>query len=249
MANKRLSILLILTFLILCGCTRPMVYSEKSTSTFQYPDTKMWAHGIWNYQSGRQAEEKFDGLETDLIYSEYQDRILIGHDLCDSVYGLTFDTWLDSLNHPDSNYYWLDMKNLTPENASRISHLICQVGRKHNILQRMMVESQDHQALKTVKDSGLHVILWVDNIWWSGRSEKEWFKNTCQQIEELHPDALSGDYHNYPRLPDAFPYQNIHIWDTPREYNDTNVAHSLMIAANPSVKVVLVDYPQPIEIK
>ncbi len=256
MANKRFGILTLaiaLLVLTLWGCDRSekntsaRVYAEASSSTFAYPKSKIWAHGVYGIEMGRQTEDRFDGMEVDLVYSEYQDRLLIGHDLCDTVYDLSLDTWLDSLNHPESDYFWLDMKNLTPENASRISHHICQVGREHHILQRMMVESQDHQALKTVKDSGLYVILWVDNIWWSGHSEEEWFENTCRQIEELHPDALSGNYHNFPRLPEAFPNQHIHIWDTPRAYNDTNVAHSQMIASHPSVKVVLVDYPEPID--
>ena len=108
-----------------------------------------------------------------------------------------------------------------------------------------MVESQNDTALQTLKDSGLHVILWVDNPWWSGVTEEAWLARVNEQVRRLHPDALSGDYHNFPRLPDAFPDRNIHIWDTPRDLNDTNVAHSLVIARHPAVKVVLVDYPEP----
>jgi len=256
MENKRLRHIFLVPMLFVLaiwGCKQPeesvptLVYQEASTSTFQYPESKIWSHGANDISLARTAEAKFDGIELDLNYSEYQDRLYVGHELYDTARGLTIGTWFDSLYHPDSNCYWLDVKNLTPQNASGISHQILQAARRHNIIQRVMVESQDPQALKIVKDSGLHVILWVDNIWWSGRSEEIWFENTCKQVEELHPDALSGDYHNFPRLPDAFPNQNIHIWDTPREYNDTNVAHSQMIASHPSVKVVLVDYPDPFE--
>lgn len=194
------------------------------------------------------AEARFEGMEVDLNYSEYQNRIFMGHELCDTIVGLTFDAWLDSLYHPDSNYYWLDMKNLTPENASRISHRILLAARRHNILRRVMVESEDYIALQTVRDSGLRVIFWVENNWWTGRSDKDWAETLRQQIDILHPDALSGDYHMFPLLPDAFPKENIHIWDTPREYNDTNVAHSRLIAQHPSVRVVLVDYSEPFDI-
>jgi len=250
MANKKIRLLFLTLSLLLLsleGCTR-CHDSLTSLWGYQYPNSKIWAHGASTIDLGRSAESLFDGMEIDLNYSEYQDQLFLGHELYDTLKGLTFEAWLDSLHHPQSNHYWLDMKNLTPQNASRISHLIRQAASQHGILRQVMVESQDHIALKTVRDSGLFVILWVENTWWSGRSEEEWAETLRKQIKELKPDALSGDYHMFPQLPNAFPNENIHIWDTPREYNDTNVAHSRLIAAHPSVKVVLVDYPEPFDI-
>lgn len=234
MGNRLLIYTLLLLLLVSC---RPAC---------QYPDDKFWAHGATGVGLGRNAEELFGGrMEVDINYSDYRDSLFLGHDLCDTAKGLTLDAWLDSLRHPADNWYWLDLKNLTTANAPRVAHRLCCAARRHGILSRAMVESQNDTALRTLRDSGLHVILWVDNPWWSGVSEEQWLENTRRQVQRLHPDALSGDYHNYPRLPDAFPRENIHIWDTPRDDNDTNRAHSLMIAAHPAVKVVLVDYSNP----
>ncbi len=211
-------------FLLLVSC-RPAC---------QYPDDKFWAHGATGVGLGRNAEELFGGrMEVDINYSDYRDSLFLGHDLCDTAKGLTLDAWLDSLRHPADNWYWLDLKNLTPANAPRVAHRLCCAARRHGILSRAMVESQNDTALRTLRDSGLHVILWVDNPWWSGVSEEQWLENTRRQVQRLHPDA--------------FPRENIHIWDTPRDDNDTNCAHSLMIAAHPAVKVVLVDYSSPPE--
>ena len=218
-------------------------------STFSYPASKSWAHCVSTVERGRQAAPLFDGMEVDMNYSDWQDCLFMGHELYDTIHGLTFGQWLDSLPQPVCNCLWLDIKNLTPGNASRVAHQVLQAARRHNIADRVMVESQHTEALRTVKDSGLHVILWVDNPWWSGTDEEEWRLHVQAQIDSLHPDALSGDYHNFPRLPDAFPDQHIHIWDTPREYNDTNVAHSRRIMQHPSVKVVLVDYPLPVSLE
>lgn len=234
MANRIYILLLLLLTLSAC---RP---------AYRYPDNKFWAHGASGVWLGRNAEERFGGrMEVDINYSPHRDCLFLGHDLCDTLKGLTLDAWLDSLRHPADNWYWLDLKNLTPDNAPRVARRLCAAARRHGILRRVMVESQNDTALRTLKDSGLYVILWVDNPWWSHISEEDWLARVKEQVKSLHPDALSGDYHNYPRLPDAFPHHNIHLWDTPREYNDTNVAHSLSLAAHPSVKVVLVDYPQP----
>ena len=237
---------LVISILSISGCSRQ---TDSYRPISPYPNSKIWAHGASGVVSGREAESRFEGMEVDLNYSEYQDLLFMGHELSDTIIGLTFDAWLDSLSHPDSNYYWLDMKNLTQANAPLISHRICLAARRHHIMRRVMVEGQDPLALQTVKDSGLRVIFWVENNWWSGRSDKDWAETLRQQINTLHPDALSGDYHMFPILPNTFPKENIHIWDTPREYNDTNVAHSRLIARHPSVRVVLVDYPEPIEIE
>lgn len=214
---------------------------------FRYPDSKYWAHRVINVAMGRAKAPLFDGLEVDLFYSEWQDKLLVCHDVEDSIAGITFDMFLDSLTQPVTNCFWLDMKNLTSDNVHRVAHLILTAARRHDIKNKIMVEFWDTTPLSIIKDSGLHIILWVDNPYYSGRSEEEWLKYTKKQLESLHPDALSGDYHIFPLLPDSFPDHNIHIWDTPRDYNDTNVAHSRLIAAHPSVKVVLVDYPTPPE--
>lgn len=221
--------------------------SDVNPSTFRYPASKYWAHCVSSVELGRAKAPLFDGLEVDMNYSACQDQLFMGHELWDTIKGLTFDMWLDSLPQPVRNCLWLDLKNLSPENASAVAHRVLSAVRRHKIVDRVMVEHENPEALLILKDSGLHVILWVDNPWWSGRSEEEFVARTQEQINLLHPDALSGDYHNFPRLPEAFPDQNIHIWDTPRDYNDTNIAHSRAIAANPAVKVVLVDYPEPIE--
>lgn len=222
-----------------------LIASCERNEKFEYPTSKYWAHCVSNVDLGRKTAPLFEGLEVDMNYCEYQDKIFMGHDLRDTINGLTFEMWLDSLPQPITNRLWLDFKNLTTENATRVVEIILAATRRHGITDLIMVEQEDVEALQIVKDSGIHVILWVDNPYWSGHSEEEWEEATRQQIKMLHPDALSGDYHIFPLLPNTFPNENIHIWDTPRDYNDTNVAHSQMIASHPSVKVVLVDYPIP----
>ena len=66
-----------------------------------------------------------------------------------------------------------------------------------------------------------------------------------KQIEELHPDAISCEYTMFPLLCDTFPEQNIHFWHTPKEYTPENVEFTKKLCENPSVKVILVDYPTP----
>lgn len=242
MANR---LICILSLLLLAACHGdPDAQRPALEAPFSYPASKFWAHRVNTVAEGREKAPLFDGLETDINYSAFQDQLFIAHGLDDTLSGLTFEAWLDSLPQPVSNCLWLDAKNLSTANAPAIAHHVLNAARRHGIVDRVMVESWDCYALRIVKDSGLHVILWTDNPSHSGVSEEAFKANTQKQIDLLHPDALSGDSLNFPRLPNAFPGQNIHIWDTPRPCNDSNIAHSQMIASHPAVKVVLVDWPK-----
>ena len=66
-----------------------------------------------------------------------------------------------------------------------------------------------------------------------------------KQIDVLHPDAISCEYTMFPLLCDSFPEQNVHFWDTPKDYTPENVEFTKKICDRPNVKVVLVDYPTP----
>ena len=115
-----------------------------------------------------------------------------------------------------------------------------------------MIESQDVEALKYAKNSGFFVILWVDNLhYWREPHSHHDSVSICHtiryKINKLHPDAISSEFTAYPMLCDSFPEENIHFWDTPRDFTEENIRHTQMLCREKSVKVVLVDYPQPID--
>lgn len=216
-------------------------------SSFEYPDGKIWAHQVNDTLTAQKKSAYFDGMELDLNFSSYQNRLFVGHELYDSVNMLTFEAWMAAIPHPQEHWYWIDMKNLTVSNADSIADIILKVSEEYGIKHRLMVENKNEEALKKLKEKGLYVILWVDNIFYSYRSESKWRKLTRRQINYLHPDALSCEYSMFPLLTQSFPDQNIHFWHTPAPYNDTNVAQTQILCRDTSVKVVLVDYDYPVE--
>lgn len=240
--KKLLLLIAISLFLTACG---PKERIDKSS--FEYPASKVWYHcadEVWIVQ---EKEPFFDGIEVDVNYNDTLDELYIGHELITPAHSTTLAAWFAAMQNPSSKCFWIDLKNLTVDNAMQIADILIAEADRYGIRHRMIVESSKLYALKRLKRRGLHVSLWVDNIYYTGESEEEWRKATQQQIEELHPDALSCEYRMFPLLPQSFPDQNIHFWDTPREYNDTNVAHTRMLLRDPAVKVVLVDYPKPID--
>ena len=234
---------LVLLALFCCSCKPESLEPIR----FDYPDSKFWAHGVNTMEMIEERAPYFDGMEIDIVYSEWQEELYVGHELWDTVQALTLDMWLDALPEPDAHHLWLDLKNLTTDNAAEVASKIIDAMKRHGIEGKVMVESQEGDALRIVRGHGLPIMLWINSPYWTGQSEKKWIKKAKSKIRQLHPDAISSDHHAFPLFPETFPDEKFHIWDTPREYNDTNVEHSRKIADNHAVRIVLVDYPMPVD--
>lgn len=217
---------------------------------FKYPDSKIWKHGVYSKYEAAEYESVFKGLEVDLVYLPDRDDIHIGRSEDDAPNNDSFDSWLAMIKEPEKLRYWLDFKNLSADNCKNALARLDILTSKYKIKNCVMVESQEIEPLQYAKQCGYHVILWVEDLYWR-RHERADSIEVCasirKQINILHPDAISGSYRMYPILCDTFPEQNIHYWDTPKEYSEKNAAFTRKLCKNKSVKVVLVDYPEPIE--
>lgn len=223
--------------------------TDQSNNKYKYPKSKLWAHRANDTITAQNKKIYFDGLEVDVQYSSTDNELYVGHDEEDTINRLTLLQWFKSLENVDKTCYWIDMKNLNPNNAEIISNKIIDITDNLKIRDKVMVEHTDWTALKIVKDKGLFVILWVYNLNWNydNIDTATWKNNIKQQIEFLKPDALSCEYRMFPLLPESFPEQNIHFWHTPAELNDANAELTRRLCRNESVKVVLVDYDEPID--
>ena len=237
--------ILIINILLLISCT-----NKPDDGIFSYSKSKIWKHGVYSKFDAAKYEKVFDGLEVDIVYSTEKDDLFIGREEDDAKKNETFDNWLSMLEKPTKLKYWIDFKNLSADNSSKAIASLEKLALKYGIKNDIMVESQDVEALKYAKKSGFYVILWVDNLhYWKGPHSHNDSVNICQtirnKINKLHPDAISSEFTAYPMLCDSFPDQNIHFWDTPKDFTEENIQHTQMLCREKSVKVVLVDYPQP----
>lgn len=224
---------------------------EKEQAEFSYPSSKIWKHGVYSKFDAAKYEYVFDGLEVDIVFSTEKDNLFIGRVEEDANKNESFDDWLAMLENPAKLKYWIDFKNLSAVNCEKALASLDKLASKYGIKNNMMVESQDVEALKYAKISGFYVILWVDNLhYWRGPHTKNDSISICKiirnKINKLHPDAISSEFTAYPMLCDSFPEENIHFWDTPKDFTEENIQHTQMMCREKSVKVVLVDYPQPI---
>lgn len=217
---------------------------------FDYPESKIWKHGVYSKYEAQELEGVFDGLEVDVIYSLEKDNIYVGRVEADTSKNLPLDEWFAMLKEPDKMCYWIDFKNLSADNAENAMTAFDKLVEKYNIEDKFFIESKDIKALKIAKEKDYHVLLWVENIYyWNNPTSKDTISvlNMIRsQIEDLQPNAISCEYRMYPLLCDSFPEQNIHFWDTPKDYTPENVEFTKKLCNEESVKVVLVDYDNPI---
>lgn len=232
------------TILILCAITF-LSTSCSDHKPYNYPQSKIWAHRVNDTASAYEKSKKFTGLEVDAIYSDYQDKIFVGHDLEDTANNLQIENWFEYVENPSQKCFWIDMKNLDKHNAKPISSKLLGIMDKHKMADNLFVESPDAKALKTIKSSGLRIILWTDNPVWNNIDTATWIAHTKEKIEELNPDAISNEAGMFELLTEHFSNQNIHLWQTAIK-NDKNIEYTRKLCRNNSVKVVLVDYDGPI---
>ena len=241
-----IAITLIFNILSLSSCQ-----DKADKGEFSYPKSKVWKHGVYSKYDAAKYEDIFDGLEVDIVYSTEKDGLFIGREEYDANKNESFDEWLAMLKRPEKIKYWIDFKNLSNKNCDKAVASLENLATKYGIKDNIMIESQDMKALQHAKKQGFHVILWVDNIhYWSHRTHDDSIsvcKSIRKKINRLHPDAISCEFTAYPMLCDSFPEQNIHFWDTPKDFTEENIKHTQMLCREKSVKVVLVDYPQPID--
>lgn len=241
-----ISIILIFNIISLMSCD-----NQHDNRAFLYPKSKIWKHGVYSKYDAAKYEKIFDGMEVDIVYSSEKDGLFVGRVENDASKNKSFDDWLAMLEKPAKLNYWIDFKNLSADNCDKAIASLNKLASKYGIKNKMMVESQDVEALQYAKKEGFHVILWVDNLhYWRAPHTRQDSVNICKtirkKINKLHPDAISSEFTAYPMLCDSFPEQNIHFWDTPKDFSEENVKHTQMLCREKNVKVVLVDYPEPI---
>ncbi|MBQ7533044.1 MAG: hypothetical protein IJT45_05020 [Bacteroidales bacterium] len=239
--------ILIINILLFFSCK-----NKSDDGNFRYSKSKIWKHGVYSKYDAAKYEDVFEGMEVDIVYSKEKDDLFIGRVEEDANKNEYFDDWLAMLKTPKKSRYWIDFKNLSNENCvyaiASLNRLVDKYGIKNNV----MVESQDIEALKYAKQYGYHVILWVDNLYyWREPHTHNDSVSICRtisnKINKLHPDAISSEFTAYPMICDSFPEENIHFWDTPKDFTKENIEHTKMLCREKNVKVVLVDYPQPID--
>jgi len=243
-----LYLLLLLFLFVSCNSTTNEPLSALQNE-FVFSSSKIWAHQVNTLEEVAKKNLLFEGMELDLIYSKYIHNLYVAHDNMDTLRGILLEDWIKQIPNPEKNWYWFDMKNLSKKNADEIVCLLIEILNKYGIFHKTICESKDVKALKVLKRNKLAISYWVnsDVAFRKITGDALWKKRIERKIAKLKPNALSSFDWMHPLLTTSFPDQNILYWLTHENEFSGNEEFTKTLCRVPNVKVVLVNYDEPIE--
>lgn len=216
---------------------------------------KIWLHRVDSPQKLTELGEKYPGLELDLIY--YED----AHAFENTHYDASDDPKVLSLkDHPLSatleayqaqgrnQYLWLDLKNLTPQNASAAaSDLKALLSHYRIALNRVFIENQDAGALAVLHEAGLNTLFWFPYLDLPSLSAAQQ-ADVCAQLRNIAASgsvdgiSFSGEYYDFIKscaLPPTVPLYTWFLGLAP-PYFEQSEPH-LALLRDPAVRAVLLE--------
>jgi len=243
MMKKFIYIVVLIT--VLFGCDNATNVGIKIF--YEHPETKIWAHKVGDPNDAQVKKDLFGGVELDVVYSAYQNTIFKGYYEFDTIMNVTIGDWLSSLDIVDNSHYWFDIKNLTVDNADDIAIILCELGDKYNIRNKIIIESPNYLGLKIIKKYNIAVLLWLDPLdGWTQNDTILWKNVVVSKVKDLQPTALSSNAKFYSLILDVFPDMDIYLWNTPIIDYEQNLKFTKELYEMDGIKVILVDYDEPI---
>ena len=244
------SYLIVFSFIFLViSCKPPENESSNfKTNDFSFSSNKIWAHRVNTFEEAEKKHSLFDGMEIDLIYSSFINNLYVAHDDSDTLRNILLEEWLKHIPNPEKNWYWLDMKNLNKKNAEAIAALLVDLLDRYGIQNKTICESKNLKALAVLKNNNIAVSYWVtyDATFRKFTGNTLWKKRIERKIARLNPNALSCFARMHPLLDASFPNKNILYWHFSNEKTTDNDEIIRKLCRSPNVKVVLIDYDEPI---
>ena len=221
---------------------------ETVQNDFVFSPHKIWAHRVNSLEKLEKTHEIFEGMEIDLIYSESINNLYVAHSDADTLKNILLEDWIKHIPNPEKNWYWFDMKNLTKKNAEQIGTLFVNILNQYGIFNKVICEGRSVKALLPLKNKGLAVSYWIksDIVFRKIFGDAIWKRSIERDIKKLKPNALSSFDWMHPVLDTSFPNENILYWLTSAEDAPENLEYAKKLCNLPNVKVVLVDYEEPI---
>lgn len=230
-------------------CMKDTVYIHENPNIkpgYIYPSSKIWYHGANDPSVAAEKSMKFEGLEFDINYSSSTGNLYVCHNIEDTIKCITIEQWFEALPDPTKNWFWIDFKNLSILNADEASEKIDIVAQKYGIKDRIWIENFDVSSVQMVKEHGFNTILTIDNFFAQTYSEFLWHYYALGKITAVGPSAIGCDHTMATLLNNYFSDLEIFLWHSTLVYTDEYAEQTRALCRIPSVKVVLVDYDDPI---
>lgn len=221
-----------------CSVYESLVYPKRTI--YNFPENRFWAHRINNPEQAKEVLAHCNGIETDVFYVEEERQFKTGHD---KPSDLSLDDFFKNINNAHRYYYWIDFKNLSEPIAAEAAAEMKRIVQKYHLEKKVIVESKKVDLLTHFHTQDIFTSYWVDNkkIIMHLLARNKLAKKIKEQLEQYHPDVLSGSHRMNWFFQRHFKTYNIHLWST--SVSKKAVLNNIYkISSFNNVKIILVDY-------
>lgn len=206
-------------------------------------EDKIWIHRVNRIEKLKEVQEKFTGVELDLVFNDTSIVFDVNHPPAISI-NLSLEEYFKN-NKKDLNY-WLDFKNLNKENQEAALQHLDYICKKNKINKsKVVVESPQIGLLKNFKDAGYQISYYYH---WPGLfslNEEDRIRHINYMKETISNDdeiILSADYRDYEILKNKFPDRIKMFWITKKVFSITEMYALTTIIKDDKVKSLLIQY-------
>ncbi len=227
-----LTLLIILPFLLIKG-------------EYHIHSSKVWAHRVNSIEKLKHTQEKYEGIELDLVFDTITNTFDVNHPPSKSI-NLNLDEFLEELSKDEIKGIWLDFKNLNTQNTEvsfiRLEYLV----KKHNIVpQKIIVESQHPEFLQMFNHSGFNTSYYLPSALNKLSEQKLKIKLTEIKNKICHypTTAISTNINDYSIIKQHFPLKVKYLWSIDKIYTTRvfkNYFQTRKALHDPNVEVLLV---------
>lgn len=245
--NKHTKIISLLIGLFVLGSI--YIFCPYRPEYFGYRN-KVLAHRVNSLEKLAFAERFYTGVELDLIYNSDNQSFDVNHPPAPSI-GLDLETYLSHIKNKNIKL-WLDIKNISKENAADAAQSLSQQITNAGISKKnILVESPEIPYLYLFKEEGFRTSFYLPYFLY--KQDEQTLAKTIDSLKSLKKqycsDGISADVLNYNILNQYFKKDKKFLWAIYPSYSRhqiDNYTNFRKYASDPTVEIILVKVALPI---
>lgn len=216
---------------------------------------KVWAHTINNTDKLVSASEIFYGMELDVVFDLRKKIFDVRHPPA-KTNNLSLDEHWGRLDDAGRFKFWIDYKNLSPENRTASLERLLYLADKHHIPhENIMVESRVSFPLRDFKAKGFITSYWISVAFLQedvaksfdelGKNKQLALMKIKRELEEYGIDAISFPIESLDQVNKFLPEVDVvNLWapkmvfDRPKDLAEVG----RILEANPRINAFLVNF-------
>lgn len=206
---------------------------------------KIWAHRVNSIEKLEFIQNRYAGIELDLVFDEKTKTFDVNHPPAESI-GLNLETYFSHYDSGNNGGIWLDFKNLTAANAeSSLDRLIVLTEKFQLDKNKIIVESQQPEYLGGFKKAGFKTSYYLPPFMNQLSEEKlqEKISEINLNLENYPTTAISTNIVDYEIIAAYFPNHTKYLWSIDKTFTSgmfKNFFLNRKALNDPKVEVLLV---------